>query len=109
MKELTETRDMVTSGVKSLNAMEALAIMQDPNPHPVDLRMAKKRVKELRGTEAGQKALEDARKNLGLDVKANMMDGGMVMPKKKKKAKAKKMMGGGKVYARGSRKASYNG
>ena len=38
-----------------------------------------------------------------------MMDGGMVMPKKKKKAKAKKMMGGGKVYARGSRKASYNG
>tara|TARA_B100001939_G_scaffold11965_1_gene10390 strand:+ start:475 stop:756 length:282 start_codon:yes stop_codon:yes gene_type:complete len=38
-----------------------------------------------------------------------MMDGGMVMPKKKKKAKAKKMMGGGKVYARGSRKANYNG
>lgn len=28
---------------------------------------------------------------------------------KKKKAKAKKMMGGGKVYARGSRKANYNG
>jgi len=28
---------------------------------------------------------------------------------KKKKAKAKKMMGGGKVYARGSRKAKYNG
>ena len=38
-----------------------------------------------------------------------MMDGGMVKPRKKKKAKAKKMMGGGKVYARGSRKASYNG
>ena len=38
-----------------------------------------------------------------------MMDGGMVMPKKKKKAKAKKMMGGGKVYSRGSRKANYNG
>ena len=38
-----------------------------------------------------------------------MMGGGMVMPKKKKKAKAKKMMGGGKVYARGSRKANYNG
>jgi len=34
--------------------------------------------------------------------------GGMVMPKKKKKVKAKKMMGGGKVYSRGSRKASYN-
>ena len=28
---------------------------------------------------------------------------------KKKKAKAKKMMGGGKVYARGSRKANYSG
>ena len=26
-----------------------------------------------------------------------------------KTAKAKKMMGGGKVYSRGSRKASYNG
>ena len=38
-----------------------------------------------------------------------MMDGGMVMPKKKKKAKAKKMMSGGKVYARGSRKVKYNG
>ena len=38
----------------------------------------------------------------------NKMDGGMVMPKKKKKAKAKKMMGGGKVYSRGSRKANYN-
>ena len=109
MKEFTETRDMVTSGVKSLNAMEALAIMQERNPKPDELRMAKERVKQLKETEAGQKALEDARKNLGLDVKANMMDGGMVMPKKKKKAKAKKMMGGGKVYARGSRKASYNG
>ena len=39
----------------------------------------------------------------------NKMDGGMVMPKKKKKVKAKKMMGGGKVYSRGSRKANYNG
>ena len=28
---------------------------------------------------------------------------------KKKKAKAKKMMSGGKVYSRGSRKANYNG
>ena len=109
MKEFTETRDMVTSGVKSLNAMEALAIMQDRNPNPQDLRMAKERVKQLKETEAGQKALEDAREKLGLDVKANMMDGGMVMPKKKKKAKAKKMMGGGKVYSRGSRKANYNG
>jgi hypothetical protein len=34
MKEFTETRDMVTSGVESLNAMEALAIMQEPNPKP---------------------------------------------------------------------------
>mgnify|MGYP003110992651 CR=1 FL=1 len=109
MKEFTETRDMVTSGVESLNAMEALAIMQEPNPKPYALDMAKKRVKQLRETEKGRKALEDARKNLGLDVKAGMMDGGMVMPKKKKKAKAKKMMGGGKVYARGSRKANYNG
>ena len=109
MKELTETRDYITSGVQSLTAMEALAIMQERNPNPQDLSMAKKRVKQLRETEAGEKALEDARKNLGLDVKANMMGGGMVMPKKKKKAKAKKMMGGGKVYARGSRKPNYNG
>ena len=28
---------------------------------------------------------------------------------KVKKSKAKKMMGGGKVYSRGSRKAKYNG
>ena len=34
----------------------------------------------------------------------NKMYGGMV----KKKKTAKKMMGGGKVYSRGSRKASYN-
>ena len=38
-----------------------------------------------------------------------MMDGGMVMPKKKKKVKTKKMKSGGKVYSRGSRKANYNG
>jgi type III secretory pathway component EscU len=109
MKELTETRDMVTSGVKSLNAMEVLAIMQDRNPKPEELRMAKERLKQLKKTPEGRESLKDARKNLELDVKANMMDGGMVMPKKKKKAKAKKMMGGGKVYSRGSRKANYSG
>ena len=109
MKELTETRDYITSGVRSLTAMEALAIMQERNPKPDELDMAKKRVKQLRETEEGKEALKDARENLGLDVKAGMMGGGMVMPKKKKKAKAKKMMGGGKVYARGSRKANYSG
>jgi hypothetical protein len=83
--------------------------MQERNPKPYALDMAKKRVKQLRETEKGRKALEEARKDLELDVKANMMDGGMVMPKKKKKVKAKKMMGGGKVYARGSRKANYGG
>ena len=48
---------------------------------------------------------------LGIKKKKSkgMMDGGMVMPKKKKKTKAKKMMGGGKVYSRGSRKANYSG
>lgn len=109
MKELTETRDYITSGVKSINAIEALAIMQERNPKPYALDMAKKRVKQLRETEKGRKALEEARKDLGLDVKAGMMDGGMVMPKKKKKVKTKKMKSGGKVYSRGSRKANYNG
>ena len=109
MKELTETRDYITSGVKSINAIEALAIMQESNPNAEDLSMAKMRVDQLKKTPEGRERLKKARKDLGLDVKAGMMDGGMVMPKKKKKAKAKKMMGGGKVYARGSRKANYNG
>ncbi len=95
--------------VEAILPIEALAVMQERSPHPVDLRMAKERLKQLKKTPEGRESLKEARKDLELDVKANMVDGGMVMPKKKKKAKAKKMMGGGKVYARGSRKAKYNG
>ena len=98
---------------ESLNAIEALGIMQeDANEgSSVDKKAAKIKIQELRKTDAGRKSLEQARKDLGLDVeyskatKERMMDGGMV----KKKKTAKKMMGGGKVYARGSRKAKYNG
>ena len=106
MKEFTKKEDYVTTGVESISAMEALAIMQDRNPPSSEKAMAKERVKQLKETEAGREALEKARKTLGLDVKANMMDGGMV---RKKKKTAKNMMSGGKVYSRGSRKAKYNG
>ena len=95
--------------IDSISPAEALAVMQESNPNAEDLSMAKMRVDQLKKTPEGRERLKKARKDLGLDVKAGMMDGGMVMPKKKKKAKAKKMMGGGKVYARGSRKANYSG
>ena len=58
-----------------------------------------------------QRVFNKIRKMIMKDKKDDvepMNYGGMVMPKKKKKVKAKKMMGGGKVYSRGSRKASYN-
>jgi hypothetical protein len=106
MKEFTKKEDYVTTGVESISAMEALAIMQDRNPPSSEKAMAKERVKQLKETEAGREALEKARKTLGLDVKANMMDGGMV---RKKKKTAKKMMGGGKVYTMDDKRYAYGG
>ena len=96
--------------ISSMNAIEALGILQDrPDEGDSEKRVqeqkaARTRLKQLEKTEAGRAEIKKARKDLELDVKANMNYGGMV----KKKKTAKKMMGGGKVYSRGSRKASYN-
>jgi hypothetical protein len=155
--------------ISSMNAIEALGILQDrPDEGDSEKRVqeqkaARTRLKQLEKTEAGRAAIKKARKDLELDVKANMKDGGKVLPKEflgraeamsyeemqrqnklifernsekeaveklidagftrqgakdhikklKKtyapKKKAQKKMGGGKVYSRGSRKASYNG
>jgi predicted RND superfamily exporter protein len=52
-------------------------------------------------------------KRVDMDIRKKDIQEGREVNKggllKKKKAKAKKMMSGGKVYSRGSRKANYNG
>jgi len=52
-------------------------------------------------------------KRVDMDIRKKDIQEGREVNKggllKKKKVKAKKMMGGGKVYSRGSRKANYNG
>ena len=152
-----------------MNAIEALGILQDrpdegdSEKRAQEQKAARTRLNQLKKTEAGRAEIKKARKDLELDVKANMKHGGEVLEyrdehhfddisestkkrfakqaseneqkrretieklidagftrqgakdyvKKLKKAyapkkKAQKKMGGGKVYSRGSRKASYN-
>jgi hypothetical protein len=71
--------------ISSMNAIEALGILQDrPDEGDSEKRVqeqkaARTRLKQLEKTEAGRAAIKKARKDLELDVKANMKDGGEVL------------------------------
>ena len=71
--------------ISSMNAIEALGILQDrPDEGDTEKRAqeqkaARTRLKQLEKTEAGRAAIKKARKDLELDVKANMKDGGEVL------------------------------